>query len=170
MLILPRAQKQIDALPNKALAGMVRKLEALKRYPDVSGVRALKGGLKGRFRIRSGDYRIIFEVDGSNVTITAVDDRKDVYDRDPEVRMARAVRDVVTKVSTAKPYPVEAVGFARRSLGAKLRKMRLDADLTQAELARRIRRAPSTVGLAEQGRITVSVAYVEAVIRACGLG
>jgi len=167
IIIDPRAQQQAESLPDAVQAAVTKRVALLQGYPNVPGVKALKGSLKGLLRLRAGDYRIVFRVEKGIVRIVAIDDRKDVYDRDAEMRMTQNVRDVVTKVRTSTNRPVEAIGFLRRSLGAKLRKMRLDAGLTQAALAKKVRRAASTIGLAEQGRISVSPAYVESVIRVC---
>jgi len=46
----------------------------------VSGVKALTGKLAGNFRIRTGDYRVVFRVDGATVIVWKIGYRGDVYD------------------------------------------------------------------------------------------
>jgi mRNA-degrading endonuclease RelE of RelBE toxin-antitoxin system len=56
-------------------------IERLQRWPDVSGAKPLRGELKGCFRVRTGDWRIVFRPGGSVVWIVRIDNRKDVYGR-----------------------------------------------------------------------------------------
>jgi mRNA-degrading endonuclease RelE of RelBE toxin-antitoxin system len=51
----------------------------LRGYPKVSGIKALRGALKGTLRLRVGSYRVLFEFSADVLTITAIDDRKDAY-------------------------------------------------------------------------------------------
>jgi len=56
-------------------------IERLRRWPNVSGAKPLRGELKGCFRIRTGDWRIVFRPEGSLIWIVRIDNRKDVYER-----------------------------------------------------------------------------------------
>lgn len=56
-------------------------IERLRKWPDVSGAKPLRGELKGCFRIRTGDWRIVYRPEGSVVWIVRIDNRKDVYER-----------------------------------------------------------------------------------------
>ncbi len=56
-------------------------VERLGNWPNVSGAKPLRKELKGHFRIRTGDYRIVFRPEGSVVWIVGIDNRKDVYER-----------------------------------------------------------------------------------------
>jgi mRNA-degrading endonuclease RelE of RelBE toxin-antitoxin system len=59
----------------------VQKLLArLEKWPDVRGVKALSGNLAGWFRLRTGDYRVRFRVEGELVIVGKIGHRKDVYD------------------------------------------------------------------------------------------
>jgi mRNA-degrading endonuclease RelE of RelBE toxin-antitoxin system len=51
----------------------------LSKWPQVSGAKPLVGNLAGNFRIRTGDYRIVFRVVGDKVIVWKIGDRKDVY-------------------------------------------------------------------------------------------
>jgi mRNA-degrading endonuclease RelE of RelBE toxin-antitoxin system len=56
-------------------------IERLEQWPNVSGAKPLRGELKGCFRIRTGDWRIVFRPEGSVLWIVRIDNRKDVYGR-----------------------------------------------------------------------------------------
>jgi len=46
----------------------------------VSGAKALRGNLAGNFRIRTGDYRVVFRVRGETVIVWKIGYRGDIYD------------------------------------------------------------------------------------------
>ena len=80
VLITPAAQKQLDKVP-RGIHGRISNLIArLERWPQVSGTKPLRGKLAGRFRLRTGDWRLIYSVVGDVVHIEAIDNRKDVYE------------------------------------------------------------------------------------------
>ena len=56
--------------------------DRLVNWPAVSGAKALRGALAGNWRIRTGDYRIVFRVsaDGQQVVIWKIGHRGGVYD------------------------------------------------------------------------------------------
>jgi mRNA-degrading endonuclease RelE of RelBE toxin-antitoxin system len=58
VMVLPEALAQLDELPDKIVARVTRILERLRDWPDVSGAKPLRGELAGRYRIRTGDFRV----------------------------------------------------------------------------------------------------------------
>jgi mRNA-degrading endonuclease RelE of RelBE toxin-antitoxin system len=64
---------------------MIRRInEVLRRlegWPAVSGTKPLRGGPAGSFRIRAGDWRVLFRVKRDVVTVFSIDNRRDVYER-----------------------------------------------------------------------------------------
>lgn len=64
---------------------------------------------------------------------------------------------------------VDAVEYARASIGATLRAAREEAKLSQAELAERMGKSQPMISGAESGSISVSDRYIAAVLKACGL-
>ncbi|HEX5442811.1 MAG TPA: hypothetical protein VFW87_03235 [Pirellulales bacterium] len=56
--VLPEALAQLDELPDKIVARVTHVLERLRRWPDLSGAKPLRCELGGRWRIRTGDYRV----------------------------------------------------------------------------------------------------------------
>jgi mRNA interferase RelE/StbE len=74
------ARKELEALPDAVLARVARHLDALQTTPRPSGCKKLRGATD-LWRVRVGDYRIIYHVDdGAQVIeVQAIRDRKDVY-------------------------------------------------------------------------------------------
>jgi mRNA-degrading endonuclease RelE of RelBE toxin-antitoxin system len=62
VLITEEAQQQFHALPKIIRTRLEKLLLRLEQWPDVSGVKALRGDLAGRYRMRTGDYRVQFFV------------------------------------------------------------------------------------------------------------
>jgi mRNA-degrading endonuclease RelE of RelBE toxin-antitoxin system len=54
-------------------------LEKLKQWPQVSGAKPLRGNLKGHFRLRTGDWRIVLKPVGQILWVVRIDNRRDVY-------------------------------------------------------------------------------------------
>lgn len=64
---------------------------------------------------------------------------------------------------------VDAVAYASDSIASGLRKAREAAGLTQAELAKRMKRSQALISSAESGAKDVGMRYVKSVLAACGL-
>jgi len=80
VVVTPAATEQFDALPF-TIRERIRKLYArLEAWPDVSGAKALSGDLAGWYRLRTGDYRVRFRVQGERVLVDKIGHRKDVYE------------------------------------------------------------------------------------------
>lgn len=77
--ITPGAVQQIRALPNPIQVRLLHMVERLQRWPAVSGAKPLRGALAGRFRMRTGDYRVQFQVRGELVVIEKVGHRDGFY-------------------------------------------------------------------------------------------
>ena len=74
------AARQFDALPVRIKVRMEAVLTRLQQWPSVSGVRPLRGGLVGHYRVRTGDYRLQFRVEGSEVIVERVGHRDGFYE------------------------------------------------------------------------------------------
>jgi mRNA interferase RelE/StbE len=79
VLIERYAQKQILKLDKKVIPMIKTAIASLSSDPRPHGYKKLKG--EEAFRIRVGDYRIIYEIDNDKiiVTVVAVAHRKDIY-------------------------------------------------------------------------------------------
>lgn len=73
------AQKQIMKLDKKAVLLIKTAIAGLAENPRPQGYIKLKG--EEAYRIRVGNYRIIYEIDDGKiiVTVVAVGHRKDIY-------------------------------------------------------------------------------------------
>jgi mRNA interferase RelE/StbE len=74
-----RVSKNLANLPRDVQKRILDQLEELQENPFAPGVIKLKG--EESYRVRVGDYRIVFDVDtkAQKITVLAADHRKDVY-------------------------------------------------------------------------------------------
>ena len=70
--LTPEAAWQFDRMPLPIRARVNRLRERLARWPEVSGVKALSGNLAGHYRLRTGDYRLRFRVEGDKVIVDKI--------------------------------------------------------------------------------------------------
>ena len=80
VLILPSAQKQLNKLPNAIATRIEDKMMELEQDPRPPGCKKLKG--RDAYRIRIGDYRVIYEIHDGRlvVTVITIGHRKEVYE------------------------------------------------------------------------------------------
>ena len=73
------AEKELDRLPSKVQDIIIKKLTLLGENPTPKGVKKLQA--KEGYRIRVGDYRILYIIDESKkkVEIISIAHRKDIY-------------------------------------------------------------------------------------------
>ncbi len=74
-------KKDIVSLDKKTVDQCMSKIKTLKNFPQSSNVKQLKGIGLNVYRMRSGDYRILFSVNGAKkvITVFAINHRKDIY-------------------------------------------------------------------------------------------
>ena len=77
--IKPSAVKELEALQTKDRRRIVNKIQDLASEPRPPGCEKLSG--QDRYRIRQGDFRILYEIQDREVTVTVVKigHRRDVY-------------------------------------------------------------------------------------------
>ena len=73
------AKKNFRQLPVSIRARVLKVFERLQEWPAVSGAKPLRGDMAGHYRIRTGDWRIVFEVK-DNVIVVRFAHRRDVYE------------------------------------------------------------------------------------------
>jgi len=76
----PKAAGQFDTLPVAIKARMTGIIARLERWPEVSGAKPLRGNLAGKYRMRTGDYRVQFRVEGEEVVIERMGHRDTFYE------------------------------------------------------------------------------------------
>lgn len=79
VFILPGAQKELAGLPIDAYEQAKEVMGGLAQDPRPRGCQKLSG--RDGWRIRVGDYRVIYEIDDPQQTVTVlhVGHRRDVY-------------------------------------------------------------------------------------------
>lgn len=76
------AAKELKKLPHETVLKISRAVEALRQEPFPAGVRKILGA-EHTYRVRIGDYRLLYTVFASTliIEVVRVGHRKDVYDR-----------------------------------------------------------------------------------------
>ncbi|PYQ31446.1 MAG: type II toxin-antitoxin system mRNA interferase toxin, RelE/StbE family [Acidobacteria bacterium] len=83
LLIRKSAAKELEGVEGKKdRQRIVERIQALAENPRTSGVEKLSSSGE-KYRVRQGDYRIVYEIDDKveTVTIVKIGHRKDVYRR-----------------------------------------------------------------------------------------
>jgi mRNA interferase RelE/StbE len=80
VIVTPAAQAELARLPLPIQGRIYGVLKRLQDWPRVSGAKPLRGSLAGNWRIRTGDYRVVFRVVGDTVIVWKIGNRGDVYD------------------------------------------------------------------------------------------
>ena len=79
-VILPRSvQKELDRLPDDVVKRILARLSQLETNPRPPDVKKLKG--RDAWRIRVGDYRVIYEIHDRElqILIITVGHRREIY-------------------------------------------------------------------------------------------
>jgi mRNA interferase RelE/StbE len=78
-----RADKQLQRLAKGSRSDAVRIVRAIEAFADnpsgAADIKALRGKHGGFLRLRVGDYRVIFEVEGDIVSVYEVKHRQEAY-------------------------------------------------------------------------------------------
>ena len=79
LFIKPSAAKEIEALPKQERQRVVATISSLSRDPRPTGCEKLSG--QDRYRLRQGNYRILYEIQDLAliVVVVKVGHRRDVY-------------------------------------------------------------------------------------------
>jgi mRNA-degrading endonuclease RelE of RelBE toxin-antitoxin system len=80
VVLTPEAAEQLEALDNPIHGRVLRLIVRLEQWPDVSGAKPLRGELAGRYRLRTGDYRVQFSVAGDVVKVEKIGHRSRFYE------------------------------------------------------------------------------------------
>ena len=78
--IHPEVARDLASMPRNLAERILRAIEhRLSRAPDQYGER-LRKSLRGVWKLRVGDYRVVYEILGGEVRVYGVMDRREVYD------------------------------------------------------------------------------------------
>jgi mRNA-degrading endonuclease RelE of RelBE toxin-antitoxin system len=78
--VTPDALREIGRLPLPIQQRILNVLARLHRWPAVSGAKPLRGTLAGHYRIRTGDYRVQFRLEGDNLIVEKAGHRDGFYE------------------------------------------------------------------------------------------
>lgn len=79
--ILPTAKKELASLPKPIRVRIGKKIDSLQTDPTPQGVKLLKGGQREAYRVRVGDYRILYQIKRDILTILVIKigHRREIY-------------------------------------------------------------------------------------------
>ena len=78
VLILPRAEKELRRLPSSVEKRIIERLGALEN--DLQGDVKRLTNHEPAWRLRVGDYRVLFDVAGDRVLVQTIRHRREAYD------------------------------------------------------------------------------------------
>lgn len=79
VVLVDEAKVDFQRLPVTIQARVTLVLERLASWPAVSGAKPMRGDLKGHYRVRTGDWRVLFRVEG-DVIVVRIAHRSTIYD------------------------------------------------------------------------------------------
>jgi mRNA-degrading endonuclease RelE of RelBE toxin-antitoxin system len=74
------AMEDYAALPRVIQTRVLKVVDRLEQWPNVSGAKPLRGRWAGRFRVRAGDYRLAFSIRGETIWIERIGHRDGFYE------------------------------------------------------------------------------------------
>ncbi len=78
VILAPAIQRDLRKLSKEMSSRILENMQELKRNPYPNGDKIKKiATSKGEYRLRVGDYRVIYRIEGSKVVALRVVDRKD---------------------------------------------------------------------------------------------
>jgi mRNA interferase RelE/StbE len=78
--VTPEALEQLAKLPRVIRERIGRLFQRLEAWPHVSGAKPLSGDLAGWYRMRTGDYRLRFRVQGRTIIVDKIGHRREFYE------------------------------------------------------------------------------------------
>lgn len=78
LIYSPEARAELDDIPERFRVQIVRKIGRLREglVGDIKALRRAKAG----YRLRSGDFRILFDVHANRITIQHIKNRREAYE------------------------------------------------------------------------------------------
>jgi len=73
----PRAVKDIEKLPSRAQTNIIKDIEVMS--DDLSGDVKKLTNFTPEYRLRVGDYRVLFEIENKSIIVYRVRHRREVY-------------------------------------------------------------------------------------------
>lgn len=79
VLMMPKAIRDLDSLSPEIARRILGKINAMKT--DLAGDVKRLVHFTPAYRLRVGDYRVLFDVQGNRILVQAVKHRREAYDR-----------------------------------------------------------------------------------------
>ncbi len=81
IIFTQNSEKELRKIPSPDLTRIMTKISTLSHQPRPPGIQMLKGENR-YFRLRQGDYRIIYDVNDSEqkITVVKIGHRREVYE------------------------------------------------------------------------------------------
>jgi len=73
----PTAIKDLENIPKKEVSRIIARLESLE--DDMKGNVKRLTNFTPEYRMRTGNYRLLFEVEGNRIIVYRIKHRKDIY-------------------------------------------------------------------------------------------
>jgi len=79
--VLASAQKELRRLDSQAADQIAQRMQWLGEHAEVVHHHALTGNLRGLYRLRSGDYRVVYRLlrEERAIVVVAIGDRREIY-------------------------------------------------------------------------------------------
>lgn len=80
VILSPRAEKQLKKLPKVSQIIIAKKIRTIRDSKKVKEVEALKG-YRNFFRVRAGEFRVVYKKTKKEIYIVLIGHRKDIYEK-----------------------------------------------------------------------------------------
>jgi mRNA interferase RelE/StbE len=78
VILSDRAEKQLEKLPKLAQLAVSEKIRKISRGEEATNVEVLKG-YKNVYRVRMGDYRMVYKKTESELHVVLIGHRREIY-------------------------------------------------------------------------------------------
>lgn len=76
-----RAERDLRRLPQDVVRRLDTVFQQLAENPRPDGIVKLSGKMSSGWRVRVGDYRILYRIEGSRIEVYRIKHRRDAYRR-----------------------------------------------------------------------------------------
>lgn len=76
----PKVLKQLSKIDKAELKTIFEKIERFAEEPVITQIKKLKTPFEGAYRLRAGNYRIIFYLENNLMLVSKIAHRKNIYD------------------------------------------------------------------------------------------
>lgn len=80
LILTEQAQRDLARLDPPLRRQVAKRMDWLAEHADDMTAKALTGEWAGFFKLRSGDYRILYEVKGKTILVLRIRHRREVYE------------------------------------------------------------------------------------------